>query len=88
MFIVKCDACGFEQVVKKRLDSDVYEALKHNNGLYCDRRVCDGMSQVVPGSFKKTWGIFGGWTVVQPMDLETYKSVKRAKKFSKWALLK
>ena len=80
MFILKCDECGFEQVVKKRIDDDAFEALKNNNGLYCDRVVCDGRSRKAPEGYKKTWGIFGGWTVVELMDLETYKSIKRSRK--------
>lgn len=45
MIVLKCDECGFEQVVKKRIDKDTFKTLKNNNGLYCDRGVCDDRSK-------------------------------------------
>lgn len=80
MIVLKCDECGFEQVVKKRIDKDTFKTLKNNNGLYCDRGVCDDRSKKTPKGYKKTFDIFGGWTVVELMDLEAYESLKRSRK--------
>ena len=60
MFALKCKSCGFEQVVKKRIDKDTYNQLTNNEGLYCDRKCCNGRQLKVSNGYVKVWGIFGG----------------------------
>ncbi len=79
MFVLKCESCGFEQVVKKRIDKDVYEKLTNNKGLYCDRNACDGKNSKVPNGYVRVYGIFGGWTVVLEATLDDYRAIKRAR---------
>ncbi|GEM_PF-5646624 len=79
MLILRCDYCGYEQKVKKRLDSETYGQLTANNGLYCDRRDCEGRNQKTLQGNIRIYGTFGGWTIVRPSTIEEYQGVKRAK---------
>ena len=33
MFVLKCGYCGFEQIVKKRIDKSAYKELTNNKGV-------------------------------------------------------
>lgn len=35
MFVLKCEYCGFEQVIKKRIDKYTYYELTHCKHLWC-----------------------------------------------------
>ncbi len=78
MFILKCKICGFEQVVKKRIDKETYEELINNEGLYCDRNCCEGKYLKAPKGYVKVHGVFGGWSIIRRPTLDEYRSIKRA----------
>jgi len=78
MFVLKCKCCGFQQVVKKRIGKDTYEQLINNEGLYCDRKICNGRDIKRTKGYIAVYGVFGGWTVVRQATLEEYKAIKRA----------
>ena len=79
MFILKCKSCGFEQVVKKCIDRDIYYELTNNEGLYCDRKCCDGRRMKVPNGYIMECRVLGGWAILRQATLEEYKSIKRAR---------
>lgn len=79
MFVLKCKSCGFEQVVKKKIDKDTYNQLTNNEGVYCDRKCCNGRNLERPKGYIAVYGVFGGWTIVRQATLEEYKGIKRAK---------
>ncbi|MCD3321687.1 hypothetical protein G8V07_14675 [Clostridium botulinum D/C] len=79
MLTLKCKSCGFEQVVKKRIDKDTYDQLINNEGLYCDRRCCNGRNAKRPNGYVAIYGVFGGWTIVRQSTMEEYRGIKRAR---------
>lgn len=79
MFVLKCKECGFEQIIKRRIDKETYYELTHNDGLYCDRKCCNGRDSKRPNGYIPVYGVLGGWTIVRQATLEEYKGVKRAK---------
>lgn len=79
MFVLRCNSCGFEQVVKKRIDKNTYNELTNNQGLYCDRKCCTGRNTEIPKGYVAIYGVFGGWTIVRQATLEEYKGIKRAR---------
>ena len=40
MFTLKCEYCGFEQVIKKRIDKYTYYELTHCKHLWCPCNKC------------------------------------------------
>ena len=80
MFILKCSLCGREQMIKKRLDKDTYELLTQNFGLLCGCKNCQSYRGFkVPKGFVRYGFVLGNWSVIRPMDIESYKDIQRAK---------
>lgn len=88
MFVLKCQSCGFEQVVKKRIDKETYDELMNNEGLYCNRKCCKGRYSERPKGYIAVWGVFGGWTIFRQATLDEYRAVKRAQEIRDLAIKK
>ena len=86
MFTLKCKSCGFEQIVKKRIDEDTYNQLINNEGLFCDRKCCNGRKSEKPNGYVAVYGVFGGWTIIRQATFEEYRGIKRAEEIRDLAL--
>lgn len=64
MFILKCEYCGFEQVIKKQIDKYTYYELTHCKHLWCPCNKCKEEyprpKQVEKGMVKHGW-VLGEW---------------------------
>lgn len=64
MFILRCEYCGFEQTIKKRIDEYTYYELIHCIHLWCPCNKCKETNprpkEIEKGLFKHGW-VSGGW---------------------------
>ena len=64
MFTLKCEYCGFEQVIKKRIDKYTYYELTHCKHLWCPCNKCKEEyprpKQIEKGMVKHGW-VLGEW---------------------------
>lgn len=74
MIILKCEYCGFEQVIKKRLNKLLFYELTHYVHLYCPRNECKKVhprSEHIPEGLVRHGMVFNGWeTIVTEKDAE------------------
>ena len=73
MFTLKCEYCGFEQVIKKRIDKYTYYELTHCKHLWCP---CNKCKEEYPRPNKKEKGIIKNGLVVGEWDW--FVSVKKS----------
>lgn len=80
MFTLKCDLCGYEQTVKKRIDPDIYYELTHCKQLRCNCNRCkEDNDYTVPSGYIERWRAFGGWSTINIPTVQELQGVKRAK---------
>ena len=64
MFTLRCEYCGFEQTIKKRIDEYTYYELTHCIHLWCPCNKCKETNprpkEIEKGLFKHGW-VSGGW---------------------------
>lgn len=67
MFTLICDYCGFEQIIKKKIDKYTYFELTHCKNLWCPCNKCKEQNprprQVEKGFVKHEW-VLGEWDCV------------------------
>ena len=64
MFTLKCEYCGYEQTIKKRIDKYTYYELTHCKHLWCPCNKCKEAHprpiQIEKGLVKHSW-VLGEW---------------------------
>ena len=89
MFILKCDLCGFEQIVKKRIDKHTYYELTHCQELRCNCNKCRAEHDYsTPEGFVQRGMVFGIWSTINIPTIEELQGIKRAKEILKIGLSK
>lgn len=89
MFILKCDLCGFEQIVKKRIDKRTYYELTHCQELRCNCNKCRAEHDYsTPEGFVQRGMVFGIWSTINIPTIEELQGIKRAKEILKIGLSK
>lgn len=84
MFVLKCDLCGYEQVVKKRLDKEIYYELTHCQELRCSCNKCRSEHDYsAPDGMIQRCMVFGNWSTINIPTIEELKGIKRAKEILK-----
>lgn len=84
MFVLKCDLCGYEQVVKKRIYKDVYYELTHCQALRCNCNKCKSEHDYsTPEGMIQRCMVFGNWSTINIPTIEELKGIKRAKEILK-----
>ncbi len=84
MFILKCTLCGYEQIIKKRIDKNIYYKLTHCKELRCNRNKCrEEHDYSVPKGYIQICFYFGNWHIIDYPTIEDLKAIKRAKELVK-----
>ena len=64
MFTLRCDYCGFEQTIKKRIDKYTYYEITHSKRVLCPYNKCKEQNprprQIEKGFVKHGW-LLGEW---------------------------
>lgn len=70
MFVLKCSLCGWEQIVKKRIEDELYYELTHAEQLWCPCNKCkNSHPRIVPEGFIEHDWCFGQWSAILTMDV-------------------
>lgn len=75
MFILKCEFCGYEQVIKRRIDKYTYYELTHCKHLWCPCNKCKEQHlrpQKFPNDEVMHGWVFGEWDCVLDIKDATY----------------
>lgn len=84
MFILKCDLCGYEQIVKKRIDPEIYYELTHCIQLRCNCNKCRNENDYSKSSkYIERCMVFGNWSTINIPTIDELKGIKRAKEILK-----
>ena len=84
MFTLKCDLCGYEQTIKKRIDKKTYYELTHCKQLRCNCNKCKAEHDYsTPDGYIQRCMVFGNWSTINIPTIEELKSIKRAKEILK-----
>ena len=75
MFTLKCEYCGYEQTIKKRIDKYTYYELTHCKHLWCPCNKCKEAHprpiKIEKGLVKHEW-VLGGWDCLLSEEDATY----------------
>ena len=84
MFTLKCDLCGYEQTIKKRIDNKTYYELTNCKQLRCNCNKCKAEHDYsTPDGYIQRCMVFGNWSTINIPTIEELKSIKRAKEILK-----
>ena len=76
--------CGAPHLYKKDMNNS--GQLINNEGLFCDRKCCNGRKSERPNGYVAVYGVFGGWTIIRQATFEEYRGIKRAEEIRDLAL--
>ena len=78
MLTLKCDCCGWEQHIKKRIDDEDYRIIKESRRMFCDRKACRDNHPSAENGYVMSYGVVADWKFEQLMTLNDYRAIKRA----------
>ena len=80
MFTLKCDLCGYEQTIKKKLDKETKYELTHCKELRCNCNKCKNEHDYsTPKGYIQRCMVFGNWSTINIPTVQEMQSIKRAK---------
>ncbi len=80
MFVLKCNLCGCEQIIKKKIDKEVYYELTHCQQIRCYRNKCrEEHDYSIPKGYIERGMVLGNWSTINIPTVEELQGIRRAK---------
>ena len=80
MITLKCDLCGHEQSIKKKIDKETYYELTHYIQLRCNCKKCkDENDYSIPCGYIERCMVLGNWSTVNIPTIEELQGIRKAK---------